>query len=522
MSVELTSTNTLRSRNPANGEVLGEVSISTTSEISARVEHARLAFSSWSKLSLRERLVFIERFRRQVMERLDELARLITMETGKPQIESYVAELFGPLETCQWLTKNSPALLAPQPVKLNRIFFTGKKSYNLFEPLGVVAIISPWNYAFAIPVSTMLTALAAGNTVILKPSPKTPLLGQAIQKLFWEAGFPEGTVSVVTGDKEEAKTLVLSPVDRVVFTGSVGGGKAIMALAAEKLHPVTLELGGKHPAIVLEDADIDKIAAPIVWTAFTNAGQACASIERLYVVKPLAKKLAKRVAELAAELRLGNGMSADVDVGPLIDEEQLRRVESLVEQAVASGARVLTGGRARRDLGGHFYEPTVIVGVDQSMALLQQEIFGPVLPIIPVDHADQAVALANYCHLALGASVWTADLKRGQALARRIQAGMVWINDGLYSHACPDAPWGGMKDSGFGRTHSAAGLYDFVNLKHVGVDRQGKRDWNYPYSADRLELVRNGIEFCHGRGLRSKLQSLGRLIRSAFKVRRSK
>jgi succinate-semialdehyde dehydrogenase/glutarate-semialdehyde dehydrogenase len=519
MSVELTNANMLRSKNPANGQVLGEVAVSTGVEILARVEKARAAFGSWRKLTLRERLGYIDRFHACLMEQRDELAQLITRETGKPLIESYIAELFGPLETCRWLSKNAPRLLAPQSVRLNPIFFLGKRSYNIHEPLGVVAVISPWNYAFTIPVCTMLTALAAGNTVILKPSPKTPLLGKAIEKLFWQAGFPEGTVSVVTGDRLEAKTLVLSDVDRVVFTGSVAGGKAIMGLAAEKLHPVTLELGGKHPAIVLEDADVDKIAPAVAWTAFTNAGQACASIERLYVVKPLAEKLSRRVAELAAQLRLGDGTKPDVDVGPMIDEEQLRHVEQMVEQAVSAGARVLCGGRARRDLGGCFYEPTVVTGCDHSMDLIKKEIFGPVLPIIVVDNVDEAVALANHSRLALGASVWTSNLKAGEALAGRIRAGMVWVNDGLYSHACPQAPWGGLRDSGFGRTHSAVGLLDFVNLKHIGVDKQGARDWNYPYSKDRLAFVQAGLELCHGKGFTAKLRALGRAIRGVFKVR---
>lgn len=519
MAVELTQDNMLRSRNPANMQVLGEVAVSSRDEILAAVGRAREAQAAWKLLSISRRLHYIERFRRVLLARGDELAELITRETGKPLLESYGGELFGPLETCRWLERNAGGVLRRQPVRLNRIFFHGKKSYNVFEPLGTIAVVSPWNYAFSIPVCTMLSALAAGNAVVLKPSPKTPLVSKAIERLFVEAGFPAGLVGLVVGDQEEARTLINSDVDKVIFTGSVGGGKAIMALAAAKLLPVTLELGGKHAAIVLEDADVDKVAAAIVWGAFTNAGQACASIERLYAVKPVARRLAGKIAELTRKLRLGDGLAAGTDVGPLIDEEQLRRVESMVAEAVACRARLIAGGKARRDLGGYFFEPTVLVNVSPGMRIAREEIFGPVLPIIVVADEDEAVRLANDSNLGLGASVWSGDPARAERLARTIQAGMVWVNDGLYSHSCPDAPWGGVKESGFGRMHGAVSLKDLVYVKHVGVDRQGARDWHYPYSAERLDLVRSGIAFCHAPTLAGRLRAAVRAVKAWLRLR---
>lgn len=511
----------LLSRNPANMQVLGEVAVSSPDEILATVAACRTAQASWGALSLRERLRYIERFRVTLLARQDELARLITSETGKPLVESYGAELFGPLETCRSLPRHAPALLAPQKVKLNPVFFRGKKSYNVFEPLGTIAVISPWNYAFSIPVSTMLSALACGNAVVLKPSPKAPLVAKAIGELFAEAGFPAGLVGVVYGDKDEARILVGSDVDRVVFTGSTGGGRAIMGLAAAKLKPVTLELGGKHAAIVLGDTDVDKVASAIVWGAFTNAGQACASIERLYVVQPVARQLAAAVAKLTRQLRLGDGLNETTDVGPLIDEDQLKRVEAMVAEAKAAGVRVIAGGKARRDLGGYFYEPTVLVNVNPNMRVAREEIFGPVLPIMVVSDEEEAVRLANDSHLGLGASIYSRDLRAAERMARRIQAGMVWVNDGLYSHTCPDAPWGGIKDSGFGRTHGDLSLYDLVYVKHVGVDRQGVRDWHYPYSQSRLDLVRGGIELCHGASLSAKLKAAVKAARAFFGIRRA-
>lgn len=512
----------LISRNPANGQVLGQVPVTTLPEITARVQEARFAFDLWRTRSLQDRLDCIARFHKVVIERKDELARLVTLETGKPLVESYITELFGVLETCQWLSRKAEKELAPQPVEVNRIFFMGKRSYTIHEPLGVVAIISPWNFPFSIPVATMLTALAAGNTVVVKPSPKTPLIAQAIEKLFWEAGFPPGSVSIVQGDRDEARAVVLSDVDRVVFTGSVVGGKAIMSLAAEKLHPVTLELGGKHPAIVLEDAPVEQVAKAIVWSAFANAGQMCVSIERLYVVAAVAEKLTDRLVQLTKALRLGDGLNPKTDIGPVIDEAQLVRVQSMVERAVAAGAVVRAGGRARRDLGGFFYEPTALSGVTQDMEIARQEIFGPVLPIIVVKDEAEALALANDSQLGLGASVWTADVKRGERLSREINSGLCWVNDSAWSHACPDAPWGGRKGSGFGRTHSAVALRDFTNLKFVGVDNPGTRDWNFPYSQEGLDLVRHGIDLCHKPGLLSKFRSLVSVARNAVTVKRRK
>ncbi len=520
MSVELTAAGRLRSRNPATGEVVGEVKISSEQEILKAVETARRAFAVWGGLRLDERLQLVERFHSVLLRRADELAELITRETGKPLIESHGAEIFGVLETCRWLEAHARAILSPAGVELNSVFFRGKKAYKVFEPLGVIAVISPWNFPFAIPVEAILNALAAGNTVVLKPSPKTPAISLAIEKLFADAGFPAGVVSVVHGDKDQAAALVRSDVSRVVFTGSVPGGKAIMSLAAEKLHPLTLELGGKHAAIVLADADLDKVAPAIVWGAFTNAGQACASIERVYAERSVADRLGARVSELTGRLVVGDGLTPGVDVGPMIDTDQVERVQAQVADAVSGGARILAGGTTAPELGPCFYRPTVLVDVTEKMRVAAEETFGPVLPIIAVDSVDEAIELANGSHLGLGASIWTANIARAESLARRLQAGMVWVNDGLYSHSCPDAPWGGVKASGFGRKGSACGLLDFTFVKLISAARQGRRDWYYPYTRDRLSLVRSGMELCHG-GLPAKLSALRRLLPAWLRSRRT-
>lgn len=522
MAVEYTNEGTLRVINPANLKVLGEVQLSDPLTIPKIVREASLSVHYWNERGLDYRLAKINRFRQLLLEKREEIARLLSEESGKPVMESLASEMFGVLETCAWLKKNAPKLLRKKKVELNPLMFFGKRAYNIHEPLGVVAVISPWNFPFSISVNSTLMALACGNTVVLKPSPKTPLIGQAIQKLFDEAGFPPDVVTVVQGDKDVASALVLSDVARVVFTGGTEGGKAIMTLAAQKLHPVTLELGGKHPAIVLQDADVEKIARTVVWSSFTHAGQACAAIERLYVERPIADKLTARIAELTNQLRLGDSLDADTDIGPLIDSDQLNRVKAQVDQAVSKGARILAGGKERPDLGGYFFEPTVLADVTDDMDVIAREIFGPILPIVVVEDEGEAVRRANNSNLALGASIWTSDIKRGEELASRIQAGMVWINDALYSHICPDAPWGGMKDSGFGRSHSASSFLEFVNVKHIGVDKQGARNWNFPYSGNSLALIRSAMTACHSDNLVARASALIRLPFELFRVRKRK
>ncbi len=518
MATEIDEGATIVARNPANMQELGRVFLPSAEEIRCLVDRSRKAFQSWRLVDIGKRLELIETFGKILFESKDELSALITAETGKPRSEVLISEIFAVLEVCTWLKKNAARVLAPEKVELNPLFFAGKHSYNVFEPMGVIAVISPYNYPFSIPVSTMLHALVAGNGVVLKPSPKTALTASATVDLFRRAGFSQDLVGLVQGDRTEAVELINSSVSRVMFTGSVTGGKAIMALAATKLLPVTLELGGKHAAIVLEDSDIDKIAAPLVWGAFTNAGQACASIDRIYVVKPLAEKLAAKIAGLSSRLRLGDGMLPDTDVGPLVDAQQLERVKGLLEEAVSLGARLLCGGSARLDLGGYFLEPTVLADVTPSMKIVSEEIFGPVLSIVAVDDAEQGVALANESSLGLGASIWSADLKRAEELARGLEAGMVWINDGLYSHVCPDAPWGGIKDSGFGRMHSAIELRDLVYVKNIGVGKQGVRQWNFPYNQNRLDFISGALGLLYRRGLLGRFKALVGVIRAYVKL----
>ena len=460
------------------------------------VQKARCAFQQWSQHPLSERLELIERFRRLLLKKRKTVSQLITAETGKPISES-LTEVFAVLETCKWLKKDCAKILKPELLKLNRLFFGSKRNKVQLEPLGVIAVISPWNFPLSIPATGVLTALATGNCVLLKPSPKASQVAGALADLLHEAGLPDDVLQVIHGDKEEAQALLKEGLDRVVFTGSVAGGRAIMQLAAQNLTPVTLELGGKHPAIVLEDADLERCADAILWSAFTNAGQACASIERLYVVESKHDDLLKLLQRKVSKLRLGAPLDPRTDVGPMIDEEQFKRVRGMIDKACQQGASLVCGGRSLAEanpklaakLKGFYLEPTILAGVKPDMEILQEEIFGPVLPVVQVRNRSEAIALANESRYGLGASVWSNDLVGAEAVAARIRAGMVWINDGLFSHACPEAPWGGIKYSGSGRTHGKHALLDFVNIKLVSSDKPGRRNWNFPYSRAQLGLI---------------------------------
>jgi len=506
----------IKSVNPATLEVLAEVQAASSDVIAEAVKVSRKAFEKWSELPLKIRLDNIENFQQLLITQKDEIARLITLESGKPLLESYLAELTGPLDTCAWLVKEAEKLLANTNMDIATPLLWGKKHYLRYEPLGVVGIISPWNYPFSIPVMTMLMALAAGNTVILKPSEKTPLVGLKIGELFKQAGFPEDLVTIIAGGGEAGEHLAKADLARLIFTGSLNTGVKIINATAPNVTPTSLELGGKDTAIVLPDAPVERTAQAITWGAFTNAGQACASIERLYVVRGgNSELLINRIVQLVSKLKVGDPLLETTEIGPLIDVQQFDHVVNLIEQAVSAGAKVLCGGEKisspelrDKGLAGYFYQPTVLINVDHSMRIMQEETFGPALPIMIVDSAEEAIKLANQSTYALTASIWSANLTRAQLIARKVQAGTVFINDCLYSHAVAELPWGGLKRSGFGRSHSRFGLLDLVNIKHISVDKISwlPRLWWYPYHSSKLKTVRYGLDYMHKKD--NKLASL--------------
>jgi acyl-CoA reductase-like NAD-dependent aldehyde dehydrogenase len=494
----------LRPVNPATLEPVGVVAV--TDDVAPAVAAAAAAQSPWAGSSFDERRSLLERVREILVGRMDEIASTVTAETGKPIVESYTTELMLGVEQVAWVAKNVERVLAAERIRYGIPYLAHKRARIVYEPLGVIAVISPWNFPFSIALSQAASAVAAGNAVVLKPSELTPLSGEWVARVFAEAGAPPSLVNVVQGAGDTGAALVRAPgIAKVVFTGSPETGRQIAAAAAELLRPVILELGGKDPMLVLRDADLDRAVEGAVWGSFANCGQVCVGIERIYVARELHERFVVALAERAGALRIGPGDDPETDLGPLISERQRVRVEDLVAQALEQGAEALTGARRPDlELPGWFYEPTVLVGGDPESRLEREEVFGPVVTVLPFADEDDAVRLANGTSFGLGASVWSRDVSRARALASRIDAGMVWTNDLGISYAAGPAPWGGRKESGYGLTHSKHGLYELSSVKLVDSDRgRVKVPWWYPYEPRALDGFKGVLELLHGEdGLR--------------------
>jgi acyl-CoA reductase-like NAD-dependent aldehyde dehydrogenase len=415
--------------------------------------------------------------------------------------------------------ENAYRLLREETVPHGNLATKLKRGWMVREPHGVIGIISPWNYPFSIPATGTLAALVAGNAVVLKPSEFTSLVALELASLLHVAGVPQNVFQVVVGDGATGATLIQSPIDKLVFTGSVATGRRIAAAAAERLLPVVLELGGKDPMLVLDDADVDVASSGAVWGAFVNTGQTCLSVERCYVHRSLYEAFLRACVDKTQKLQVGNGMEAQTDVGPMIHERQVGIVEAHVEDARAHGARVLAGGSRLRQLGANFYAPTVLADVTHEMRIMREETFGPVLPVMAFESDDAAVMLANDSEYGLAASVWTRDSGRGELLARRIHAGTVMVNDVISCFGISEAPHGGVKASGVGRTHGRFGLEEMVRLKYLDTDRVPgmKKVWWYAYGESFAQQMEGflDMEFARSLGvrLRGALRAAGILRR---------
>ena len=477
---------------PATGEEIGRAPLTMPEEVARAVGRARAAGTDWAAKSYRERGRVIMAAREVILKEMEEIAFLISIETGKVVAEAISLEIAPALDLMQYFARKTAGLLAPRRIGIGQYWFMGRTSYEIYKPFGVVGIISPWNFPFATPLDEVTMALMAGNTAVLKPSELTPLTGLKIKEIFDRAGLPEGVLQVVTGDGSTGAALVAAGTNKIMFTGSVATGKRVAESAANYLIPVVLELGGKDPMIVLDDANIENAARGAVWGAFANCGQSCSSVERCYVHESISEPFISAVVRETQRLHQGNGTENSIDVGSMSSERQLRTVELHVNQALANGATALTGGERVRDVAGAFYPPTVLTNVNHDMDVMREETFGPVLPIMTFRSEDEAVRLANDSDFGLTASVWSNSIPRAQRIAARIDAGTVMINEVLYTHGIAQAPWGGVKQSGIGRTHGRAGLLELVNAQHIHVNRLPFIPdlWWFNYNEDAGRLFR--------------------------------
>ena len=555
--------------NPATGEIIGTLPNLTATEIAAAVERAAVAQKRWAAMLVRERLKVLKRFGQLLCDQKDKVAAVISREAGKPEAEALSTEILVVLDTVKYLSDYAPQFLLPEHVPHGNPAMKLKRGMLLREPYGVIGIISPWNYPFSVPSAETLAALVTGNAVALKPSEFTPYSSLELQRLLIEAGMDRDLLQVITGDGSAGAALLAAPINKLVFTGSVATGKRVAQTAASRLLPVVLELGGKDPMIVLEDADVDVASSAAVWGAFVNAGQTCLSVERCYVHEAIYEKFLEKCVEKTGKLRIGSsyedssshpmrhdqhgedksylpqrmghplqgggspaqpraplpqqakiGLAGDpgavphdyreveIDIGPMIHQRQLQIVEAHVNDAIARGARLLAGGKRLAGLGPNFFAPTILADVDHSMTVMREETFGPVLPVRSFKTEDEAIALANDSEFGLAASIFTGNRKRGEELARRIDAGTVMVNDVVACFGISEAPHGGVKQSGIGRTHGRFGLEEMVWPKYVDSDRlpRMKKLWWYGYGPAFAQQMSGFVEMLFARKLTKRVR----------------
>jgi acyl-CoA reductase-like NAD-dependent aldehyde dehydrogenase len=471
---------------PRNGALLGEVPVDGPEEVAAAVARVREVQRGWASLGPRDRARRMRGLLQVIVRRREEIADRIVAETGKPQVEA-LAEVAVVVGLGRHYLKRAPRVLGRRRAATG--WMVWKRAWTEREPWGVMGVISPWNYPFILTAEPTLTALFGGNGVVLKPSEHTPFTGAILEELVEEAGLPPDLVRVVQGRGETGQALIHAGIDKLYFTGGAATGRRILSEAAPLLLPVSLELGAKDPAIVLEDADQERAARGIAFGGFFNAGQTCISIERVYVVDQIHDEFLRKLVRQTAALRIGAG--GEVDLGPISTPRQLAVVEEHLQDALARGARVVCGGE-RLDPGSNLFHPTILTDVPDDALVLTEETFGPILPVVRVRDEDEAVRRANELPMGLFASVWTGDRKRGEAVARRIRAGGVSVNDTLSHWGVPSLPMGGVGESGYSRARGDEGLREFTRARAFLVDRPGLRrePWWFPYTPMSRRLMR--------------------------------
>ena len=486
----------LRLESPATRGLIGEIEVHTAEEVRERVAAARRAQPAWEALGFPRRAEIMRRALSILLSQQDRFIDVITRETGRSRMETILMELFPACDSLAYYAKNAEKLLRDESPGLHLL--KTKKLVISYRPLGVVGIITPWNGPFVLSLNPTVQALMAGNCVVLKPSEVTPFSGKLVGELFAEAGLPPDVLSVLEGDGETGAALVEAGVDKISFTGSVRTGRKIGEACGRNLVPCTLELGGNNPMIVCRDADVARAAKGCVFGAFLNAGQFCCATGRVYVVDSVADAFIQHVVEYVKSLKQGH--SGEFDLGPAIWPKQIETVERHVNDAIARGARVLTGGKRNRALGELFFEPTVLTDIKPDMQLMHEETFGPVLPIVRVRDEAEALRLANESRFGLAATLWTRDEQNAMRISRAIETGSVCVNDSSITYGIHEAPFGGRKQSGLGQVHGPTGLKGYCFAQSIVLTRFsfGQEDAWYPYTHEKASGMQKVMHWLWG------------------------
>ena len=483
----------LVSYSPITLEEVGSVEITTADMIPAIIKRSKKAQQEWVALPKKERVESLRKLSRITADRCEEIGEIVHKDTGKPKAECINTEMFVSSSYASYCADWLQKFKFTKKIRMDPIHgmlkLMGRSSVINYKPAGTVLCISPYNFPISIPFTEIAAAVAAGNSVILKPSSNTPLCGEAIAELFRDAGFPEDLVICVHGPGIGNALTKADGINRIVFTGSTETGKTIMKAASERLVPVTMELGGCDSMIVLKDADIGRAVRAAVWGSFANSGQVCVGVQRIMVQKDIYEEFRDRYVEKVKSLKLGDGWDdPDISVGPVISERAMNDVLDAIEKAKEAGGKILCGGK-RADMKGYFIEPTVVEGLPVDSEIYNTEVFGPFTTIISFVDEDEAIRITNSCPYALGGSVWTSDLRHGRELIARMDSGNLDVNNLIYGFGIGSTPWGGSKDSGFGRSHGDSGFLELMEVQHIHSDKGRYHDpWWMPYSKGSAEL----------------------------------
>jgi acyl-CoA reductase-like NAD-dependent aldehyde dehydrogenase len=491
--------------NPATREVIGYVDDMDSAQVSSMVDRAREAQPAWEALGFDGRARVLLALRHWFVQNRDRVLDLLVKENGKTREDALLSELFYVCDALGFWAKQAPKYLADERVKTHSPLLMGKRVVVRYRPYGVVGVIGPWNYPLTNSFGDCIPALAAGNSVVLKPSEVTPLTNLMLGDAALECGAPAGVFGVATGAGGTGAALI-DNVDMVHFTGSTRTGRKVAVRAAERLIPCSLELGGKDPMIVLREADVDRAANMAVQWSMSNSGQICMAVERVYVEEPVYDEFVEKVVARTRSLRQGPaGEPGNVDVAAMTFPPQVETVRDHVQDAIDKGAQVLVGGNVGEG-PGQFFEPTVLTGVDHTMKIMTEETFGPTLPIMKVRDADEAVRLANDSRYGLNSSVFSKDVAKGEAVARRLQAGNACVNDALMNYLALEAPFGGSNESGLGARHGAAGIRKYSSTQTILITRFGpkKELTMFPNSARKAKAFEKLMVLMWGRKPRSK------------------
>jgi succinate-semialdehyde dehydrogenase/glutarate-semialdehyde dehydrogenase len=501
---------------PATGEPFARVQLAGHDDVDLAAESAARSSALWRNAPFEERGQGLRRLADLIYSNAQPIARLIAREQGKPYVEALTLEVLPALDHLRFIIRHAERYHAGLAVDPRHPFYAHKRAHYLYDAIGVVAVVTPSPLPFAVPLIQVAAALAMGNAVVLKPSERTPLCGLRIGELCMQAGFPAGLVNVIPAGHEDALRLVAHDrVDKAFYTGSLVGGQHVMAAAGCTPRPVVLALGGKHASVVAGDANVERAARGIVWGALANAGQNCGSIERVYVEERVASRFLERLLAEVDKVRMGNPLGENVDLGPLITEARRRAVHDQVTEAVQRGARLMRGGEIPEG-PGFFYPPTVLLEPPHDCRVMREETLGPVIPICVVESSERAILLANDSSFALTASGWTASPEQAERLMVGLQAGVVTINDVLYSFGEPASTWSGFRKSGLGQNHGTPGLREMSRQRFVSYDGSPAEApvFAYPYDEQATEIAHESLERLHGQGRFPRLRALYRLLRS--------